>query len=938
MAFVPGEMPVFDRTGARIGTLTKWAVSTPRSFQIGQIDNFAFVVPRNDEFGQPVLTAAVWALLKRDNMIYIEDEVLGLPGWGGVISEVTAAGGMALVQCLSGDSLMTLLETTTISQSGGDSAIIAQQLVAAAAAKQGAHGDLVVNFVADGTTNNYGRFTYEGDIYSGLQQLATETLAEFYGEATLSSDGQQMAYTIHWSDRFAIDYRATRTIHDGPGGNLQSGTTALFSGLEVLNRARLKGAPTNVANFVDYDGVRSVIQEVVPEADVILDATEDNYRRREDLTLSVGFGLSDDSQKAIAQAIQQVYLEYYKSFLYAYHMTQGKPYLDGYDWTGPDSTNEANLTESDFETFQALGLVWQASVITGGGVDNSGGTLDGWALDGTMGPYNYTGGGIALNYNNPAQHYAGFADAGFVSLLNADGTTTPVVMIGNGENLLAIATDPADASTLWTLSVHADDAFPRVRWFDIASGVLIGSYGLPGYKSDMAIDVANGLLYLAATDSGRIEVRDLANGLLLDPDLSFDSGFDSVGGISISGGIVYVIDPTGKVRMLYGMTGNLAGTFDTQTPASNLFVDAINHQVYIVDSYDSNVTVFHANVALGVVEAPGGIVGAPGFDAIYQGQFIHILMRSRDAFGVDPGAPPPGSGTADTVYTVVSGDTLSGISLKFYKTTANWNTIYKANQAVIDATAKAHGYTSNFSHWIFPGEKLTIPATGTPAPPPSTGGAPPSPSGTRWLQVHTPGHWETTVVAGSAGQPDSTQKAWVLEADAPMVGFMNQSDVLLLSNMRPDFPVAGSSAIVVFGEEGRVSDWNPRTDGYGHPLDSLTLKTPNGRVHTAAAGYYPWPWDVPDSTWAVPKPDWPEGKAYLNDYLRRMNAEVSIQTFRVLNVDNLWADLRRGGIYHFHTSVEGPVEDGIELDIRVLSFIPNELTGLAEIAAEAYIP
>jgi len=67
--------------------------------------------------------------------------------------------------------------------------------------------------------------------------------------------------------------------------------------------------------------------------------------------------------------------------------------------------------------------------------------------------------------------------------------------------------------------------------------------------------------------------------------------------------------------------------------------------------------------------------------------------------------PTAGASTASTHYTVKKGDTLSGIAAKFGTT---WQALYASNKAVVDKTAKGHGYTSNLQNWIFPGESLTV--------------------------------------------------------------------------------------------------------------------------------------------------------------------------------------------------------------------------------------
>ena len=62
-------------------------------------------------------------------------------------------------------------------------------------------------------------------------------------------------------------------------------------------------------------------------------------------------------------------------------------------------------------------------------------------------------------------------------------------------------------------------------------------------------------------------------------------------------------------------------------------------------------------------------------------------------------------------HKVVSGDTLWGISRKYYGNGNKWQTIYEANKTVIEDTAKKYGKASSSNgHWIYPGTELVIPA------------------------------------------------------------------------------------------------------------------------------------------------------------------------------------------------------------------------------------
>lgn len=81
-----------------------------------------------------------------------------------------------------------------------------------------------------------------------------------------------------------------------------------------------------------------------------------------------------------------------------------------------------------------------------------------------------------------------------------------------------------------------------------------------------------------------------------------------------------------------------------------------------------------------------------------------------------PVTTPPPAGTTKAPpkktahnYTVVKGDTLTGISQKVFHTTRWSQDIYNSNRAVIEAAAKAHGKANSANgHWIYPGTVLVL--------------------------------------------------------------------------------------------------------------------------------------------------------------------------------------------------------------------------------------
>jgi hypothetical protein len=64
-----------------------------------------------------------------------------------------------------------------------------------------------------------------------------------------------------------------------------------------------------------------------------------------------------------------------------------------------------------------------------------------------------------------------------------------------------------------------------------------------------------------------------------------------------------------------------------------------------------------------------------------------------------------------TQYTIVSGDTLWALAVKYYGAGVQYTKIYNANSEIIESKAKEHGKSdSDNGHWIYPGTTITIPA------------------------------------------------------------------------------------------------------------------------------------------------------------------------------------------------------------------------------------
>lgn len=91
-----------------------------------------------------------------------------------------------------------------------------------------------------------------------------------------------------------------------------------------------------------------------------------------------------------------------------------------------------------------------------------------------------------------------------------------------------------------------------------------------------------------------------------------------------------------------------------------------------------------------------------------KGNFVETkTSTSSQNAPAKPQAPVQTKG--DKAYTVVSGDTLWGIAKRFCKSPLDWKAIEKANHSILVARDKRNA--NGAGHWIYPGQKLSIPGT-----------------------------------------------------------------------------------------------------------------------------------------------------------------------------------------------------------------------------------
>ncbi len=156
------------------------------------------------------------------------------------------------------------------------------------------------------------------------------------------------------------------------------------------------------------------------------------------------------------------------------------------------------------------------------------------------------------------------------------------------------------------------------------------------------------------------------------------------------------------------------------------------------------------------------------------------------------------TGTSYGTRVVVPGDTLWGIATEFYGSGLLWRRIYDANQAQIEADARAAGLWDprDPGHWIFPGQVFDIPDVE------AEDVSNPVTSNTEWGTV-----WlfqEFEIFGGVRGNT-VTLSAWALVRSDEFTGYGLHKDGLYLARLPSDYRVNN-----FFTQNGR----NNSLDGY----------------------------------------------------------------------------------------------------------------------------
>lgn len=170
----------------------------------------------------------------------------------------------------------------------------------------------------------------------------------------------------------------------------------------------------------------------------------------------------------------------------------------------------------------------------------------------------------------------------------------------------------------------------------------------------------------------------------------------------------------GKNRTDHAM---MRGTWKKPSYYHNILEDWRNKgtQLYImVTGYPINMDVFLYDYN----STPGGGFGDLGYELEFREDRDLVVgnTKSSTTSGTTTSTSKTRrSTTTPTTYTIKQGDTLWTIAEKLLGSGAKWETLYNANEEIIQSTAKERWQSAGVNrdsengHWIFPGTIISIP-------------------------------------------------------------------------------------------------------------------------------------------------------------------------------------------------------------------------------------
>lgn len=349
-ANVIGQMLIFDKAGNPLGALTKFDVPEPRSIGIRMAGNMQVSVP---------ITHPDAALIADDLLLAVVSSV-GVPTWGGSIGRQSIEEGKIVANVPEITDLFTgfsiaFSETEQEQVDGAPATVVYGMVIDKLNAIRTAHGEVAFEKDLTGTRQFRGDVSPDGEAIEYLELIARRSQTE-WATRTDIVDGRFVP-TLMARDTFTAP--AGVDFKDGPGGNIEDGSFRFVSDPSVaIRKLKLTGAPSNIMRFVPEWG-HWAVHEITPEVELeVPDPTPatGKPRFREDLSVTVDWGLSRAEQERLGNATEDRLWAMFYSYLYAWHDIMAMPFHPSWVYEGPPADLESELTADKWRTHNELAL------------------------------------------------------------------------------------------------------------------------------------------------------------------------------------------------------------------------------------------------------------------------------------------------------------------------------------------------------------------------------------------------------------------------------------------------------------------------------------------------------------------------------------------------------------------------------------------------------
>lgn len=348
--FVLGQMLVFDKAGNPLGALTKFSVSESRSIGIRMAGNMQMSVP---------VTHPDASLIGDDCLLAVVSSV-GLPTWGGSIGRHTTSGGSVEINVPEITDLFTGFKIAFTEaereQVDGQPAIIVYGMVLTKTnAVRVAHGEAAFEADLTGVKAFRGDLPEDGEPIEFIELIARRSQTEWATRTDIVAG--KFVPTLMARDTFTA--AAGVAFADGTGGNIEDGSIRYISDpTTAIRKLKLTGSPTNIIKYVP-EWAAWAVHEITPEVTLELpdpSPATGTPRFREDLEVTVDWGLSKAEQQRLAAATEDRLWAMYYSFLYAWHDISAMPFHPSWAYEGPPTDLESTLTADKWHTHNELAL------------------------------------------------------------------------------------------------------------------------------------------------------------------------------------------------------------------------------------------------------------------------------------------------------------------------------------------------------------------------------------------------------------------------------------------------------------------------------------------------------------------------------------------------------------------------------------------------------